>query len=128
MDFIRDNNLSNRTKILSGLSLNDMASIYQNAEMLIYPSIFEGFGIPILEALFSKIPVITSKDGCFIEAGGPDSIYINPLSKNEIIEAIRKIDNNPEIKEKMITNGFKYAENFSDQNIAKNLMKVYKSL
>ncbi len=128
VDFIRDNNLSNRTKILSGLSLNDMASIYQNAEMLIYPSIFEGFGIPILEALYSKIPVITSKDGCFIEAGGPDSIYINPLSKNEIIEAIRKIDNNPEIKEKMITNGFKYAENFSDQNIAKNLMKVYKSL
>jgi glycosyltransferase involved in cell wall biosynthesis len=42
-----------------------MASIYQNAEMLIYPSIFEGFGIPILEALYSKIPVITSKDGCF---------------------------------------------------------------
>jgi glycosyltransferase involved in cell wall biosynthesis len=121
INFIHDNNLSD-------LSLNDMASIYQNAEMLIYPSIFEGFGIPILEALYSKIPVITSKDGCFIEAGGPDSIYINPLSKEDIIEAINKIDNNPEIREKMITNGIKYAENFSDQNIANNLMKVYNSL
>ena len=128
MHFIRDNNLSNRTKILSGLNLNDMASIYQNAEMLIYPSIFEGFGIPILEALYSKIPVITSKDGCFIEAGGPDSIYINPLSKEDIIAAINKIDNNPEIREKMIANGIKYAESFSDHNIANNLMKVYKSL
>ena len=128
INFIHDNNLSERTKIFSGLSLNDMASIYQNAEMLIYPSIFEGFGIPILEALYSKIPVITSKDGCFIEAGGPDSIYINPLSKEDIIEAINKIDNNPEIREKMITNGIKYAENFSDQNIANNLMKVYNSL
>ena len=128
INFIHDNNLSDRTKIFSGLSLNDMASIYQNAEMLIYPSIFEGFGIPILEALYSKIPVITSKDGCFIEAGGPDSIYINPLSKEDIIEAINKIDNNPEIREKMITNGIKYAENFSDQNIANNLMKVYNSL
>ena len=125
VNFIHDNNLSDRTKIFSGLSLNDMASIYQNAEMLIYPSIFEGFGIPILEALYSKIPVITSKDGCFIEAGGPDSIYINPLSKKDIIEAINKIDNNPEIRKKMITNGIKYAENFSDQKIANNLMKVY---
>lgn len=128
VNFINDNNLSNRTKILSGLALNDMASIYQNAEMLIYPSIFEGFGIPILEALYSKTPVITSKDGCFIEAGGPDSIYINPLSKEDMIEAINKIDNNPEIRKKMITNGIKYAENFNDQNIANNLMKIYKSL
>ena len=128
MNFIHDNNLSNRIKILSGLNLNDMASIYQNAEMLIYPSIFEGFGIPILEALYSKIPVITSKGGCFIEAGGPDSIYINPLSKEDIIKAINKIDNNSEIREKMIANGLKYAENFSDQNIANNLMKVYQSL
>ena len=128
MSFMHENNLLNRTKILSGLSLNDMASIYQNAEMLIYPSIFEGFGIPILEALYSKIPVITCKGGCFIEAGGPDSIYINPLSKDDIIEAINKIDNNSEIREKMIRNGLKHAENFSDENIANNLMKVYKSL
>ena len=56
--------------------------------MLIYPSIFEGFGIPILEALFSKIPVITSKDSCFEEAGGEDSIYIDPLSSEEITKAI----------------------------------------
>jgi glycosyltransferase involved in cell wall biosynthesis len=57
-----------------------MACIYQQAQILIYPSIFEGFGIPIIEALFSKIPVITSKDGCFKEAGGAESIYIDPLS------------------------------------------------
>jgi glycosyltransferase involved in cell wall biosynthesis len=105
-----------------------MASIYQNAEMLIYPSIFEGFGIPILEALYSKIPVITSKDGCFAEAGGPDSIYVNPRSIEDIIEAINKIDNNPEIRKKMIKNGLKHAENFNDQNIANNLMKIYNSL
>ena len=105
-----------------------MATIYKRAEMLIYPSIFEGFGIPILEALNSKIPVITSKGGCFSEAGGPDSIYINPLSKTEILEAIKKIEKNPNLKEKMVENGLKYAENFSDENIANNIMKVYKAL
>lgn len=128
LNFINNNNLSNRTLILSGLKIDEMATIYKHAEMLIYPSIFEGFGIPILEALNSKIPVITSRGGCFSEAGGPDSIYINPLSKKEILEAIKKIEKNPNLKEKMIESGLKYAENFSDENIANNLMKVYKAL
>ena len=128
VSFINNNNLNSRTLILSGLKIDEMATIYKHAEMLIYPSIFEGFGIPILEALYSKIPVITSKGGCFSEAGGPDSIYINPLSKKEIIEAIKKIEGTPNLKEKMIENGLKYAKNFSDENIANNLMKVYQAL
>ena len=128
VSFIINNNLSSRTLILSGLKIEEMATIYKHAEMLIYPSIFEGFGIPILEALYSKIPVITSKGGCFSEAGGPDSIYINPLSKKEILEAIKKIEGTPNLKEKMIENGLKYAKNFSDENIANNLMKVYQAL
>ena len=128
VSFINNNNLNSRTLILSGLKIEEMATIYKHAEMLIYPSIFEGFGIPILEALYSKIPVITSKGGCFSEAGGPDSIYINPLSKKEILEAIKKIEGTPNLKEKMIENGLKYAENFSDENIANNLMRVYQAL
>ena len=51
---------------------------------MLYPSIFEGFGLPILESLFSKTPVITSKGGCFSEIGGKYSIYINPLSDKEL--------------------------------------------
>ena len=128
VSFINNNNLNSRTLILSGLKIEEMATIYKHAEMLIYPSIFEGFGIPILEALYSKIPVITSKGGCFSEAGGPDSIYINPISKKEILEAIKKIEGTPNLKEKMIENGLKYAKNFSDENIANNLMKVYQAL
>ena len=51
----------------------ELPVIYQNAECFIYPSFFEGFGIPLLEALVSKTPVITSKRGCFAEAAGPGS-------------------------------------------------------
>ena len=128
INFIDNNNLNNRTLILSGLEINEMATIYKHAEMLIYPSIFEGFGIPILEALNSRIPVITSKGGCFSEAGGPDSIYVDPLSKKEILESIKKIEETLNLKEKMIENGLKYAENFSDKNIANNFMKLYQTL
>ena len=126
--FIAEHNLSDRVLFLTGLNLEEMAAIYQNAKMLIYPSIFEGFGIPILEALFSKIPVITSKDGCFAEAGGPATKYINPLSANDMKAAILEIQNSTELQKQMIVKGFEYAQNFRDEKIAKNLMAVYKRL
>ena len=123
--FIAEHNLSDRVLFITGLNLEEMAAIYQNAQMLIYPSIFEGFGIPILEALFSKIPVITSKDGCFAEAGGPATKYINPLSVEQIKAAILEIQHSTDLQKKMTTIGFEYAQNFSDEKIAKNLMEVY---
>jgi glycosyltransferase involved in cell wall biosynthesis len=126
--FIAENNLSDRVLFLSDLNLEEMAAVYQNAQMLIYPSIFEGFGIPILEALFSKTPVITSKGGCFAEAGGEHSKYINPLSVEQMKAAILEIQNSTELQKQMITKGFEYAQNFTDDKIAKNLMEVYTRL
>ena len=126
--FISKHSLSNRVLFLSNLNLEEMAAIYQNAQIHIYPSIFEGFGIPILEALFSKTPVITSKEGCFAEAGGTFSKYINPLSVREMKETILEILNSQELQEKMKTEGLKHAQNFTDDKIADNLMKVYTAL
>ena len=126
--YISENNLEKRVIFISNLLLEEMAAIYQSAEIMIYPSIFEGFGIPILEALFSKTPVITSKGGCFSEAGGPHSMYVNPLNEKEIENAIIKISKSQLIKEKMINEGFSYAQKFTDKNIATNLIKVYKDL
>jgi len=126
--FISENNLFDRVLFLSGLNLAEMAAIYQNAQMLIYPSIFEGFGIPILEALFSRTPVITSKDGCFAEAGGVFSKYINPLSVKQMKDAILEILNSQELQEKMKIKGLEHAQKFTDDKIADNLMKIYTNL
>jgi len=126
--FISKNNLSDRVMFLSDLSLEEMAVLYQSAQVMIYPSIFEGFGIPILESLFSKTPVITSKGGCFSEAGGSNSKYINPLSVSEMKEAILEIQDSTELQNTMREKGFKYAQKFTDDKIAKNLMTVYNTL
>ena len=126
--FISEHNLSNRVAFLSGLEIEEMAAIYQSAQMLIYPSIFEGFGIPILESLFSKTPVITSKGGCFSEVGGPTTKYINPLSVEQMKAAILEIQNSSDLQKEMQTKGFEYAQNFTDDKIANNLMKIYTSL
>ena len=126
--FILENQLNKRVIFLSNLILKDIAAIYKAAKIMIYPSIFEGFGIPIIESLFSNTPVITSKDGCFIEAGGPNTKYVNPLSVLEIKNAIKEIDNSSELQKIMTSKGFKYAQKFTDKVISNNLMEIYNKL
>ncbi|MDE0917447.1 MAG: glycosyltransferase family 1 protein [Flavobacteriales bacterium] len=126
--FIDTHNLSDRVLFLNGIDSQEMAAVYQNAQMLIYPSIFEGFGIPILEALFSKTPVISSKEGCFVEAGGSYTKYIDPLSVHEMKEAVLDIQHSTDLQNTMISKGFEYAQNFTDRKIATNLFQVYNSL
>ena len=128
LDFINQHDLKDRIVFLSKLSLIEIAGVYQNAEMLIYPSLFEGFGIPILEGLFSGIPVITNKNGCFKEPGGKSTLYIDPLNINEMKSAIEKISNNENLKNSIIKDGIKHASNFTDDKIAKNLMDVYQKV
>lgn len=128
LQFVKDNELSRRVHFLNGLSLSEMAAIYQSAEMMIYPSIFEGFGIPILEALFCNIPVITTKGGCFSESGGPSSYYINSLDVNELTEAILHIQSDKDLRTRMIAEGQQHAQKFTDDKIAQNLMNIYQSL
>jgi len=128
LKFIAKNNLSTRVTFLSRLSLEEMAAIYQSAQIMIYPSIFEGFGIPILESLFSKTPVITSKGGCFSESGGPNSKYINPLSIKEMKKAILEIQNSTNLQNSMAEKGFEYAQNYTDDKISANLIGVYNKL
>ena len=105
-----------------------MATIYQSAEIMIYPSIFEGFGITIIESLFSNTPVITSNVGCFQETGGEGAIYINPMSTSELTNAINLIQNNSKLKKKMIEKGHEHIKKFTDNKISKNLFNLYKSL
>ncbi len=93
---------------------------------MIYPSLFEGFGIPIIEALFSKTPVITSTGSCFTEAGGPDSIYIEPTDEKALKEAIQKIKKNPKLRDEMIAKSHGFVQRFSEPYIAEALSTLYK--
>jgi glycosyltransferase involved in cell wall biosynthesis len=125
MTFISTNSLENRVKIISNVDFKDLPAIYQQAKIFVYPSIFEGFGIPILEALNSGVPVIGAKGSCLEEAGGPHSLYIQPDDEIELSAAISKILDNETLKNEMIEKGKQFALNFREENIAKNLMRVY---
>ena len=75
--------------------MSDLKGLYTGAEVFCFPSFFEGFGIPIIEAMFSGTPVITSEGSCFPEVGGNGAIYIDPNSSYQIGKALFHVMNNP---------------------------------
>jgi glycosyltransferase involved in cell wall biosynthesis len=109
-------------------SAKDFPAIYQLATALIYPSFFEGFGIPVLEALWSKTPVITSNVSCLPEAGGEAAYYVDPASPEQIAEAMQKIYSDKALVTTMIEKGWQHVQNFTPQKHADSIMNVYKSL
>ena len=124
-NYIVENNIQNKVIFLENVELKELASIYRMASVFIYPSVFEGFGIPIIEALYSKTPVITSKDGCFSEAGGENSVYINALNSKEIKGELEELLANSEKRELMKQKGFEFVQKFNDDIIAKNWVETY---
>ena len=127
-EFVRANHLSGRVHLLHNVSFRHLPAMYQMAEAFVYPSRFEGFGIPILEALNSSVPVVAATGSCLEEAGGPDSVYVHPDDKEGMASALNQILNNPERKAFMAEQGRKYAENFSEKKQAGQLMELYHSL
>jgi glycosyltransferase involved in cell wall biosynthesis len=107
---------------------DELPALYQNALCFIYPSFFEGFGIPILEAITSGTPVITSKGGCFEETGGPGSIYVDPQNPDEIGDAILQITGNQKLRSSLVEKGLEHARLFSSDQVAKKYMNLYKAL
>lgn len=120
--------LKNQVYFLQGLSIEELACVYQLATIFVYPSLFEGFGIPIIEALYSQTPVITSKDGCFNEAAGPHSIFIDPKNYIALKNNITKLWNTPKLCNQMASDGLNFVQKFNDDVIAKQWQKTYINL
>ena len=126
--YVDDNELQERVHFLKNVPLADLAIIYQLAKIFCYPSICEGFGIPIIEALFSKTPVVTSQGGCFPEAGGPNTAYIDPNDSDALRKKLQELIEDESLRKTMIEEGYSYAQKFSDENVGKNLIELYKSV
>ncbi len=106
----------------------DLAKVYRAAELFIYPSIFEGFGIPVLEALLSKVPVITSNISSLPEAAGPASALVDPHDADELAFKFQQIWDSENMRQKMVDSSAQHLEQFSDKVIAEKWNELYQSL
>lgn len=114
-----------RIQFIEGLGFKDLPGVNQAAEIVVYPSRYEGFGIPILEALESERPVIAATGSCLEEAGGPDSLYIDPENATEMVQAVHSILSDPAAARMMTAAGKEYAQRFRSEDMAGKIMEVY---
>jgi len=128
IDYIKKEGIGEKVHFIENVEFSDLPAIYQQAQIFVYPSTFEGFGIPIIEALYSKVPVITSRGSCFSEAGGPNGIYINPNEPNEIMEAIDQLLKDGNHCREMIQKGSEFVNKFNELAFAEDTMSVYQQL
>lgn len=107
------------------VSGNDMPALYSGAQALVYPSLYEGYGLPILEAYACKIPVITSNLGSLKEVAGDACVLVNPESADSIEKGIIMALEN---KEELVSKGVKRVKKFSWRKNAEDTLKVYRRI
>lgn len=127
LDLIDHYDLKDRIILLSPTN-EELPGVYQLASLFAFPSFFEGFGIPIVEALFSGTPVVTSEGSCFPESGGPSSLYIDPNRVDDLAQAMRSVLMDPNKSQSMAMSGIEYAERFHLKNTTKSLEDFYFSV
>lgn len=126
--FIRKNKMDKQVLFLEGVSMDELAVLYKSADIFVYPSFFEGFGIPVIEALFSKTVVITSNTSCLPEAGGKDSVYIDPRNDLDLGAKIKFLWENESERKRRAEKSFTFVQKFNDEPIAAQLMNLYKKI
>lgn len=107
------------------ITFADLPAVNQMAEAIVYTSRYEGFGIPVIEGLESCRPVIAAKGSCLEEAGGPNSIYVDPDSHTELAEALNAILSGQADISEMTAKGKEYARRFDNSTMAERIMAVY---
>ena len=125
---ISEYTLEKQIVVLNNISSADLPAIYHAATCMVYPSIFEGFGLPILEALCTGTPVITSRGSCFEETGGQAACYIDPNNAEELADTIHTVLSDNQLQARMIAKGLQHADEFTDEKVAQKLMEVYKEI
>ena len=111
--------------LFAPIDFDDLPAIYQKAAAFIYPSYYEGFGIPLMESLFSQTPVVTSNLSSLPEAGGPGASLVDPDDPESIAGAIAEILEGSQLRQQKIEMGNVYAREFLAEPLTRQMMELY---
>jgi glycosyltransferase involved in cell wall biosynthesis len=126
MEAARELHVDDSVFVPQNVPFHDFPAIYQKAKIFIYPSLFEGFGIPLIEAIESRVPVITSVGSCFSEAAGPSSIFVDPHDEVQLADRIQAVLGDTALANSMVHGSYEYIQRFEPATIAEQIMDVYK--
>lgn len=124
-EVIRANQLENDVVDLGKSAFNELPQLYSGAVALAYPSLWEGFGLPIVEAMASGTPVITSNNSSMQEIGGDAALLVTPESVDEIAEAMYRIASDTQLQASMREQGLERAAMFTWRNTAEQTLALY---
>jgi glycosyltransferase involved in cell wall biosynthesis len=117
-----------RVRVLGFVPDDDLPALYAGADALVYPSLIEGFGLPVLEAMRCGTPVLTSSTSSLPEVGGAAALYVDPYSVDEIAAALCKLANQPSLRADLAARGLRRAEMFTWARTAEQTVRVYGEL
>lgn len=121
-------NLQNHVIFMPRITDQKLMDLYSNAIAFIFPSRYEGFGIPILEAMSCGCPVLLSNTGSFLEIAGDAGIYFDPYNCDSISDCVHSLINSEEKREHLIKNGYQRVKNFTWEKTFHQTLDVYKTL
>lgn len=121
----RINDSVKRVHVISFVEDNDMPYLYAGATMLLYPSLHEGFGLPVLEAMASGTPVITSNSSSLPEVAGDAALYVEPKDVTSISDAIQKLLSDTTLQEALVVKGYEQAKKFSWLTMTRETISLY---
>ena len=126
--YVRAHGLDSRVHILHGVSDAELPALYAGAEAFVYPSRYEGFGIPIIEAISCGLPVVACSGSCLEEAGGPDTLYVDPDDPRAMATAIRQVLKGAPGRDNRIVRSRTYIRRFEGNDVAGQVYRLYERL
>lgn len=123
--YIAENHLESRIVFLHNVTDDDLPAIYQMAEASVYPSRYEGFGVPVIEAIQSGLPVVACTGSCLEEAGGNGTLYVAPDDALAMAEAVKRVLKGAPGRDERIAECRRYVARFENINVAQQVMDVY---
>ncbi len=128
LSYAKEHQLDHRLKVMHGVPDSDLPALYAGAECFVYPSVYEGFGIPIIEAIRCGLPVVACTGSCLEEAGGPDSLYVAPDDAKGMADAIRRSLKGADGRQERIQRSMDYIQRFDGKDVAGQVFQLYQQL
>jgi glycosyltransferase involved in cell wall biosynthesis len=120
--------LEGRVKFIGFVADGDLPALYSDSALMVFPSLYEGFGLPLLEAMACGVPVLSSDSSCLPEVAGDAAVLLSPTDQGAWTQTMMELLNNPGQRGRMVAAGFLQARQFTWKQAAEELLEIYQGL